>query len=133
MRSPALFEFPRFLHPHCEDIFFLLFLHLLLVHVSIVVPCDRYAACLVIAACTLSYAEVQKLLLHLYFDYLLYFLDHSAVCYNIFTWANGHNDLLQGVSVEFQFNFCLKIILLKYLFENVFKNSIYPPNYLFLI
>ena len=90
----------RLTHPYRTKIYrkntipFLLFLCLLLVHVSIVVPFARYAACLAIATCTLPYAEVQELLLHHYFGYLLISLGFSAVYYNFYIWANRHHALL---------------------------------------
>jgi len=76
-----------------------LFLLLLLVHVPIVVPVGRHAACLALAAYTVSYAQVQETLYH-YSERLLASLVPSALRYNLHSRAAGHHVVLQRVSAE---------------------------------
>lgn len=76
-------------------------------HVPVLVPVDRHAACLAVAAYSVSYAQVQEALLRHYFRYRLASLSFSALRCNLHFQANGYNALLQRVSAEFQLYFRL--------------------------
>lgn len=77
-----------------------LFLRLLLVHVPILVPVNRHAAFLAVAAYSVSYAQTQEALLRHYFRFWLVSLGITTLCCNLHLQLNGHNVLLQRVSTK---------------------------------